>query len=120
VGAFCVLLLHVVAENPKMVGCLCLVGEVFVLKTSDRAAGVAALLEKIGLSDYGGKTVAVKANYNSADPFPASTHPDTLRALVHALKAAGAGFEVTLAERSGMGDTSEVLDTMASPTYPKN
>jgi uncharacterized protein (DUF362 family) len=86
-------------------------GEVFVLKTADRAAGIPALLGKFDLDDYSGKTVALKANYNSADPFPASTHTDTLRALVQGLKNAGAS-EITLAERSGMGNTREVLEEM--------
>ena len=86
-------------------------GEVFVLKTTDRATGVPALLEKFDLTDYSGKEVALKANYNSADPFPASTHLDTLRAIVEALKGVGASG-ITLAERSGMGDTEEVLEQM--------
>ena len=86
-------------------------GEVFVLKTTDRATGVPALLGKFNLSDFPGKEVALKANYNSADPFPASTHIDTLRAIVENLKGAGAS-EVTLAERSGMGETREVLEDM--------
>ena len=86
-------------------------GEVFLLKTSDRATGVPALLEKIRLDGFSGKSVALKANYNSADPFPASTHIDTLRALVQSLKKAGSG-EITLAERSGMGDTEQVLEEM--------
>jgi uncharacterized protein (DUF362 family) len=91
-----------------MVGSL---GEVFVLKTADRAAGVSALLKKFDLAGFSGKQVALKANFNSADPFPASTHLDTLRALVENLKGTGAGG-VTLAERSGMGDTAEVLEKM--------
>lgn len=62
-----------------------------------------------GLSDYSGKKVAVKANYNSADPFPASTHPETLEAIVNELKEANVG-ELTLAERSGMGNTRSVLE----------
>ncbi len=86
-------------------------GEVFILKTSDRASGVPALLNKLGLADYSGKQVALKANYNSADPFPASTHLDTLRAIVENLKGAGASG-ITLAERSGMGDTEQVLEQM--------
>ena len=49
------------------------VGEVFLLKTNDRAIGVRTLMEKCGLHDYSGSGVAVKANFNSADPFPAST-----------------------------------------------
>ena len=48
--------------------------EVFVLKTTDRATGVPALLSKFNLGDYSGKQLALKANFNSADPFPASTH----------------------------------------------
>lgn len=84
-------------------------GEVFILKTNDRTAGVPALLNKLDLTDYKGKTVALKANFNSADPFPASTHIDTLRSLVQALKELGTG-DLTLAERSGMGNTREVLE----------
>jgi uncharacterized protein (DUF362 family) len=85
--------------------------EVFILKTTDRATGVPALLNKFGLGDYSGKQVALKANFNSADPFPASTHLDTLRTIVQTLKNAGASG-ITLAERSGMGDTEQVLEQM--------
>jgi uncharacterized protein (DUF362 family) len=53
--------------------------------------------------------VALKANFNSADFFPASTHPDTLRAIVENLKYAKVG-DVTLAERSGMDNTRRVLE----------
>lgn len=85
--------------------------EVFLLKTTDRATGVPRLLEKFDLAAYSGKQVALKANYNSADPFPASTHLDTLRAVVQGLKNAGASG-ITMAERSGMGDTEQVLEQM--------
>ena len=85
--------------------------EVFVLKTTDRAEGVRKLFRHVGLNEYSGKKVVLKANYNSADPFPASTHPDTLRAIVEVLKTAGAA-DVTLAERSGMGVTRRVLEEM--------
>ena len=91
-----------------MVGSL---GEVFVLKTSDRAAGVPALLNKFDLGIYSGKQVALKANFNSADPFPASTHIDTLKAIVETLKGTSVGG-ITLAERSGMGNTAQVLKQM--------
>ena len=85
--------------------------EVFVLKTTDRNKGISSLLSKFDLKDYYGKKVALKANYNSADPFPASTHLETLRTIVENLKTAGAD-KITLAERSGMGDTREVLEKM--------
>ena len=85
--------------------------EVFVLRTTDRATGIPALLKKIGLDDFSGKNVALKANFNSADPFPASTHIDTLRILVETFKTAGVSH-LTLAERSGMGETKKVLEQM--------
>ncbi len=85
--------------------------EVFLLKSNDRASGVPALMDRFGLGDYSNKTVAIKANYNSADPFPASTHIDTLRAVVQSVKNAGAS-NITMGERSGMGDTREVLRQM--------
>lgn len=84
-------------------------GEVFVVKTPDRDFGIRSLLSQFHLGEYAGKKVALKANYNSADPFPASTHIDTLRAIVQGLKGAGIG-DLTLAERSGMGNTSRVLE----------
>jgi uncharacterized protein (DUF362 family) len=52
--------------------------------------------------------VAVKANFNSADAFPASTHPETLKALLDGLRGRRADGLV-LGERSGMGDTRRVL-----------
>ena len=85
------------------------VGEVFILKTSNRAAGVKNLLSQFDFDAYSGKSVALKANFNSSDSFPASTHPDTLRAIVEILKSAEVGG-ITLAERSGMGNTRQVLE----------
>ena len=85
------------------------VGEVFILKTSNRQTAVKKLLNQIGLDDYSEKHVALKANFNSADSFPASTHLDTLRAIVETLNGANVG-DITLAERSGMGNTRRVLE----------
>jgi len=83
--------------------------EIFVAKTGNRKERIRKLLDRFDLMEFKGKKVALKANYNSADPFPASTHLDTLRALINSLKEAGAK-EITLAERSGMGDTRTVLE----------
>lgn len=82
--------------------------KVFVIKTGKRESGVRELLGNFDLSGLSGKMVAIKANYNSADAYPASTHPDTLAAIVDSLK--GAGAKLVLAERSGMGDTRDVLE----------
>jgi len=86
-------------------------GEVFILKTSDRKTGVTTLLKEFDMTDFSGTRVALKANFNSADPFPASTHLDTLRTIIENLTMAGAS-KITLAERSGMGDTAKVLEKM--------
>ena len=88
-----------------------LMGEVFITKTSDRNAGIRTLLSRFELGGFSGKRVALKANFNSADPFPASTHIVTLRTLIKILKEANAK-EIILAERSGMGDTRRVLEKM--------
>ncbi len=85
--------------------------DVFITKTSNRNADIKKLLSKFDLADFEGKNVAVKANFNSADPFPASTHLDTLRAIVETLQEHKAA-NVTLGERSGMGNTREVLERM--------
>lgn len=85
--------------------------EVFLIETSDREAGVRSLFNKTDLASFSGKSVSLKANFNSADPFPASTHLDTLKATINMLKEAGVS-EITLAERSGGGNTSDVLDQL--------
>jgi uncharacterized protein (DUF362 family) len=85
--------------------------EVFLSRSSDRGATVRSLLDKIGVAGVLGKSVVLKANFNSADPFPASTHPDTLTTIVSVLNEAGAK-DITLAERSGMGGTRETLEQL--------
>ena len=83
--------------------------DVYVFKASDRMEGIEALLGEFDLSKYSGKDMALKANYNDDHPFPASTHVDTLRGIVGALKGVGlAGL--TLAERSGMGVARSVME----------
>ncbi len=81
---------------------------VVLVKTRDRVAGVRKALELWGQNPVGGKTVALKANFNSANPPPASTHPDTLRTLIQELWGMGAR-SLTLAERSGSANTRSVL-----------
>lgn len=80
--------------------------KVFLVSASKRAEGIKRLLEEFDLGSGG--SIALKANYNSDDPYPATTHIDTLRSTVEFLKAAGS-FKITMAERSGMGITGKVL-----------
>ncbi|HEX7540742.1 MAG TPA: DUF362 domain-containing protein, partial [Anaerolineales bacterium] len=81
---------------------------VVLVKTRDRVAGIRKALDLWGQNPVEGKTVALKANFNSANLSPASTHPDTLRTLVQELWRMGAR-SITLAERSGSADTRSVL-----------
>jgi uncharacterized protein (DUF362 family) len=82
---------------------------VYLATSRDRASGLGRIFRAMDLSIFSGTAVAIKANYNSADPFPASTHPDTLGVLVRAVQAEGA-TAVSLVERSGMGSTRRVLE----------
>lgn len=82
--------------------------EVYVIDASDRTFAVEALWREIDLSSLDGKAVAVKANFNSDDPFPATTHPDMLEVILGQVRDAGAR-SIALGERSGMGETARVL-----------
>jgi len=84
--------------------------EVYLIKTEDRVEGINTLLDQFDL-DVKDERIALKANYNSADPYPASTHIDTLRTLVTRLQEKGAK-EIKLGARSGMGVTWSVLLNM--------
>jgi uncharacterized protein (DUF362 family) len=82
---------------------------VVVVKTEDHADGVRRALGLLGAGGLARKHVVVKPNFNSADPFPGSTHGETLDALVEWLGGAGA-TRVTVADRSGMGQTRAVME----------
>lgn len=84
------------------------VAEVYLLRTDDREKGVHRLYEASAL-DVLGKEVVIKANYNSADPFPASTHRGTLSSLFQEL-CDQKPSSIALLERSGMGRTQNVLE----------
>jgi uncharacterized protein (DUF362 family) len=84
------------------------VATVVLVKTADRAWGVRRAIELLNLNPVRGNRVLLKPNFNSADGAPASTHPDILRALVTEIYDLGARA-ITIAERSGMGDTRAVL-----------
>jgi uncharacterized protein (DUF362 family) len=68
-------------------------------------------MDHFNLNEFSGDKVALKANFNSPDPFPASTHIDTLHAIIQKLNEANVA-DLTLAERSGMGNTRRVLERM--------
>lgn len=81
--------------------------KVYIIETNRREEGIRELIRRFNLrkTDRG---VVIKANYNSADPFPASTHIDTLSTILDVLSDVNPN--IILAERSGMGDTEHVLE----------
>jgi uncharacterized protein (DUF362 family) len=82
---------------------------VYLIRSTNREEGIRRGLAALGLPQAQGKRVVIKPNFNSADPFPASTHLDTIGVLVRHFQAGGAG-EISVADRSGMGNTRKVME----------
>jgi uncharacterized protein (DUF362 family) len=79
------------------------------IKTDDRVDGIHRALGILTFSSVKGRKVLLKPNFNSSDPFPGSTHNDTLRTLIESLWEMGAK-SITVADRSGMGNTRRVME----------
>lgn len=84
---------------------------VALVRSSDRSAALRTALGLFGSIDFGGKDLYIKANFNSADKFPATTHPGTLTAVAALLRGSHCG-SLTLVERSGMGSTRDIWDQL--------
>lgn len=82
--------------------------KVSLVRTSDRESGIKRAIGLLGINPVKGKDVLLKPNFNTADPFPGSTHNDTLTYLILHLKSMGAK-SITIGERSGPPDTRGVL-----------
>jgi uncharacterized protein (DUF362 family) len=91
--------------------------KIALIKTQDRTAGVQEAFRLLDIPSMKGKKIFLKPNFNTADPFPASTHNDTLAALVKEIKARGAA--VTLGERSGPPPTQKVMEDKGIFTLAK-
>ncbi len=61
----------------------------FLARSSDRRTRIFGIMGQFDPATSG--VTALKVNYNSDDPFPASTHLDTLRYLIERLKGSGSG-----------------------------
>ncbi len=83
--------------------------KVSLVRTHDRAEGVRKAIDLLEANPVKGRPVALKPNFNTADPAPGSTANDTLRALVLKLQEMGAS-SITLAERSGPPNTRDVME----------
>ena len=73
-----------------------------------REEGIPRAIGLLGINPVKGKPVLLKPNFNTADPFPGSTHNDTLRNLIGQLRDMGAA-DITVADRSGPAETAEVI-----------
>lgn len=84
--------------------------KVAVIKTDDREDGIRQAISSLNLDNkFAGQEVLIKPNFNTADPFPASTHNDTLIRIIRELRKRDAK-EITLGERSGPPPTAQVLE----------
>jgi uncharacterized protein (DUF362 family) len=83
--------------------------KVALVYTKNHAEGVQKAIHLLNINPVKGKAVALKPNFNTADPFPASTHNDTLQALITTLKDLGAA-SIVIAERSGPSNTDDVME----------
>jgi uncharacterized protein (DUF362 family) len=81
---------------------------VALIRTDNRDSGIRRAIKLLAENPVAGKRVLLKPNFNTADPFPASTHNDTLVQLIAELRGMGAKA-VTIGERSGPPDTVDVL-----------
>lgn len=91
---------------------------VALVKTEDRAQGIAAAMRLISFPSPHGKKVLIKPNFNTADPAPGSTHNDTLRQLIVEMNARGAS-KLTVGESSGPPPTQSVIDEKQIPVLSR-
>ncbi len=89
-------------------------GRVALVRTRDRIAGMRQAIDLLGVHPAAGKRVLLKPNLNSADPPPGSTDTLMLRELVILLNEMGA-TAITIADRSGMGNTTAVMQAKGLP-----
>ncbi len=85
--------------------------KVSLVKNDNRRDALRQSIRLLDINPVNGKKVIVKPNFNTADPYPGSTHPDTLRELIIHLQQMGAK-NIIIGERSGPANSAEVLDML--------
>lgn len=81
---------------------------VALIRSTRRADAVPRAIDLLGPLPIEGRSVLIKPNFNTADPFPASTHNETLEHLIVVLRAMGTSA-LAVGDRSGPADTDDVL-----------
>jgi uncharacterized protein (DUF362 family) len=92
--------------------------KVALVRSEDRAKGIAAALKLITFPSPSGKKVLIKPNFNTADPTPGSTHNDVLRQLVQEMRSRGASH-FTVGDSCGPGNTKAVMEQKGIPALSK-
>jgi uncharacterized protein (DUF362 family) len=92
--------------------------KIAIVKTQDRMSGVRDAVRLLELPSMKGERIFLKPNFNTADPFPAGTHNDTLTALIREIKSRGPAG-ITLGERSGPPPTQKVMEDKGIITMSK-
>jgi len=85
------------------------VTKIVIISTKDHIYGVNKSLELLGINPVKDKNVIFKPNFNTADPFPASSSMETVKQLIIKIKEMGAK-SIIVAERSGPAKTSETFE----------
>ena len=83
--------------------------KIVIISTKDHIYGVNKSLELLGINPVKDKNVIFKPNFNTADPFPASSSMETVKQLIIKIKEMGAK-SIIVAERSGPAKTSETFE----------
>lgn len=100
--------------GPELLAASSVKAKVALVKTLDRAKGVASAVKLLSFPTPKGKKVLIKPNLNTADAAPGSTHNDTLRQLVLEMKARGAA-SIAVGDRSGPPLTRSVIEAKGLP-----
>ena len=85
-----------------------------LVKDVPREEAIPLAVELLGANPVRGRRVLLKPNFNTADPFPASTHNGALEALIRQLQRMGAA-EIAIGERCGPPETADVLREKGIP-----
>ncbi len=85
--------------------------KVSLVKADNRRDALRRSVELLNFNPVKDKEVILKPNFNTADPYPGSTHPEALEESIAYFKEMGAS-KIIIGERSGPVDTAEVMETL--------
>jgi uncharacterized protein (DUF362 family) len=87
---------------------------VVLVRTDSRTEGVKKCLGLLKIDPFKSRDVLVKPNFNTSDETPGSTHVDTLKAILGAVREKGAKT-LAIGDRSGPEPTAQVFEKKGIP-----